>query len=83
MSKHRITYKGSDIVQIDGVGKFIDGTSAYVDEAQARFVKTIPGFVVEGFVNTEAPEPRKRGKHAVAEAEVPEPPSEPLDLVKL
>lgn len=82
MPKHRITYQGADVVQIDGVGKFIDGTTAYVDEAQARFAKTIAGFIVEGLPLDPLPEPRKRVK-LESEPASELAPVAVLDLVKL
>jgi hypothetical protein len=81
--RHRITYTGDSVVRLEGVGNFMNGTSAFVEEEQARAAKKIPGFVVEGLSDEHEPvrAPSKsrdeRRAHLVEvppEPKVPEPP---------
>jgi len=86
MAQHRITYTGDGVVRLEGVGNFMSGTSAFVEEAQARAAKRIPGFVVEGLSDDYAPEPvrasKSRDERRVHLVEVP-PEPEPLKAPEL
>jgi hypothetical protein len=62
MAQHRIVYRGEGVVRLDGVGSFMDGTTAYVDTATAQRARRIGGFIVDGLPADEVEAPRKRPK---------------------
>ena len=80
MSRHRITYTGDVVVRIEGVGNFMNGTSAFVEEEQARAAKKIPGFVVEGLPDegSSTPTRKSRDERRVHLVEVPPEPVAPV-----
>jgi hypothetical protein len=54
-SRYRVTYTGSDVVRLGSGGKFMQGTSAWVDEATAREAAAHGDFTVEGLDEASAP----------------------------